>query len=567
MYSMMIVEDEEIIRNGLKACLDWPRYSCRIDAEAEDGEQALELAKRLKPDIVLTDVVMGGMDGLEFLARLRQELAGKPIQVVVISAHEKLDYVKAALKHGAADYLLKPFDMEELRQVITRVVRRCEEERRKRLRLEETERRLDESTRLFRERLLLDLCYGSSISVRIMEKQLRLAGLDDWKQGAFGVYSFHPLYNGDEQVSLRFEAVMKAIAAPVRFVKTDDGDYAGVVHGVACGDDANGASVKRSVRDWAERIVEACSREAEPLTVAVGVGPIARDWTCVHASFTQARLALAQTAEPLPRSMYHVFGLGASLREYRPKAESNSDPGSAPAGKPESGWIVEAATAGGDDRFFRELLRLEDVIWRAMETEDETGTETACAGWIALLGQSGMLGLPYCRVLGGQLAMKAALRLAAPGGGGRIGSPALSRALADIRTSIDLPALGRALSSAFRACIEAFRQERLAKPGKIVRDVLEAIEARYGTELTIQALADDVYMSPNHLSHLFKKETGETINETITRVRLRHAAELLRRSALPVRHIAEAVGYKDTHYFAKLFKRTVGLTPKAYRNR
>jgi len=63
MYSLLLVEDEEIIREGLKASLDWERFSCRIAGEAEDGREALEQAKRLKPDIVITDNVMAGMSG------------------------------------------------------------------------------------------------------------------------------------------------------------------------------------------------------------------------------------------------------------------------------------------------------------------------------------------------------------------------------------------------------------------------------------------------------------------------------------------------------------------------
>lgn len=129
MLKLMIVEDEEIIREGLRECLDWKYLGCEIVAEAEDGAEALEKARRWKPDIILTDVVMSGMNGIDFVTKLREEESEEMAKVVMISAHENVGYMKAAFKLEAIDYLLKPFDIMELEQVIRKVVARCEEER------------------------------------------------------------------------------------------------------------------------------------------------------------------------------------------------------------------------------------------------------------------------------------------------------------------------------------------------------------------------------------------------------------------------------------------------------
>mgnify|MGYP001214515674 CR=1 FL=1 len=129
MLKLMIVEDEEIIREGLRECLDWRKLGCEIAAEAEDGAEALAKARMYAPDIVLTDIVMAGMNGLDFIARLREERPDPPPQVILISAHENVAYMKSAFKLDAVDYLLKPFDLGELEQAVRKAAARCRADR------------------------------------------------------------------------------------------------------------------------------------------------------------------------------------------------------------------------------------------------------------------------------------------------------------------------------------------------------------------------------------------------------------------------------------------------------
>jgi two-component system response regulator YesN len=139
----MIVEDEELIREGMKMSIDWSSYGLSLVAAAADGKEALELAVRLRPDIVLTDVVMKEMDGIELVRRLRADIPDKDIRVIMISGHEKVDYIKSALKLQVIDYLLKPFHEEELGDVLRRVAASLDAERKQRERVRSLERRLE----------------------------------------------------------------------------------------------------------------------------------------------------------------------------------------------------------------------------------------------------------------------------------------------------------------------------------------------------------------------------------------------------------------------------------------
>jgi two-component system response regulator YesN len=180
MYTCMIVEDEEVIREGMKIGIDWASYRLNLTAAASDGREALELAGQLRPDIVITDVVMKEMDGIELARRLQADIQGKEIRIIMISGHENIDYIRAALKLQVVDYLLKPFHEEEFGDVIRKVVASLDEERSRQERLRSLERRNELSQAWVRDRLVQDLSAGP------MEQAGRdaYAELDDLLAGA-----------------------------------------------------------------------------------------------------------------------------------------------------------------------------------------------------------------------------------------------------------------------------------------------------------------------------------------------------------------------------------------------
>ena len=103
------------------------------------------------------------------------------------------------------------------------------------------------------------------------------------------------------------------------------------------------------------------------------------------------------------------------------------------------------------------------------------------------------------------------------------------------------------------------------RPRKVVRDIQDIIRQRYFEPLTIGMIAQEVYMSAGYIQTLFKKETGMTINDYITRIRIESGKELLKDSSIRIYDVANLVGYQDTNYFTKIFKKYVGMNPLDYR--
>lgn len=122
MLKVLVVEDEEMIRKGIVLAVDWAALDCVVVGEAANGEEALEAVERLKPSLIITDLKMPKMDGLEMLRRLRE--SGNNVYAIILTAYDSFAYAQTALRLGAVDFLLKPFRDGDLEQAVTALQKR-----------------------------------------------------------------------------------------------------------------------------------------------------------------------------------------------------------------------------------------------------------------------------------------------------------------------------------------------------------------------------------------------------------------------------------------------------------
>lgn len=119
MYKAVVVEDETITRRGIVLTVNWASLNCVLAGEASNGEEGASLIARISPDIVITDVKMPRMDGVEMISKLRQE--GCNSKFIILTAHSDFKYAQSALRMGVSDYLLKPLKDGELEEVISKI--------------------------------------------------------------------------------------------------------------------------------------------------------------------------------------------------------------------------------------------------------------------------------------------------------------------------------------------------------------------------------------------------------------------------------------------------------------
>jgi two-component system, response regulator YesN len=140
MLHVVIIEDEHWITRFIEGLVPWKSLGIGISGTAEDGESGLELCKRLRPDIVVTDIRMPNVDGLAMLANIRKTLP--EAEAIIISGYDDFEYARTALRYGVADYLLKPINGKELIRALTKARRRIESRRGMRRLLSRSERRV-----------------------------------------------------------------------------------------------------------------------------------------------------------------------------------------------------------------------------------------------------------------------------------------------------------------------------------------------------------------------------------------------------------------------------------------
>lgn len=120
MYKVLVVEDETLIRKGLIFSIKWAELNCNVIAEASDGEEGIEKIRRFKPDIVITDINMPILNGIDMIRETQEESF---YRAIIITGHDDFEYAKQAIKYGVSEYLLKPVEHEELGQAIQRAIR------------------------------------------------------------------------------------------------------------------------------------------------------------------------------------------------------------------------------------------------------------------------------------------------------------------------------------------------------------------------------------------------------------------------------------------------------------
>lgn len=120
MYKVVVVEDEKLVRSGIVHGTNWSQINCMVAGEAADGEEGIEAAKKYHPDVIITDVCMPKMDGIEMVRQLREE--GIEAVVIFLTAYDEFRYAQQAVRLGAADYLLKPFEDGALEETVAGIL-------------------------------------------------------------------------------------------------------------------------------------------------------------------------------------------------------------------------------------------------------------------------------------------------------------------------------------------------------------------------------------------------------------------------------------------------------------
>lgn len=535
MYKLVIVDDEPSVVNGLSTYFDWNVYGIELVGTADDGDKGLALIRDVEPDIVLTDVKMPSMDGIAMSTEIRSILPGA--KIIFISGFDNAEYLKSALKVHAVDYIFKPVSRKELDTVITRVLTSLQEETRAKELVNEMQAKLTESLPLLRERFLFSVI-SDSIKEETVRERIRFLNLPLLDAQAYIVMVvviddlsqvMDPRSERDKQL-LSYAALniiqelMDKTTRGVVFEKVT-GEYVGILiqeqetllEGEEDGLLVLAAAVRDNLRRWLK------------LSVTIGVGEYVNQLSELPLSYKQAREA-------------------ASQKWYLGKNQI----------------LTVDSLQSGENEHYR-LAETAEQVLAAIKSGDNAGLDRELDEIFASMGRSRKEGFRYGRNISQQLILlstRVLLELNALNGEWETKETEAWEMVMRQETIQDLK---KHVSSYLDEVCSCVREKRSGRTGSVIDRIHRLIHERYAENLTTVDIAEGVFLSPTYVSLLFKQETGETLFEYLTKVRIEKAKELLRDPRNKFYEVCHAVGYVDPSHFSKLFKKMTGYTPSAYR--
>jgi len=518
MYSLLIVEDERWEREGLARLWDWHELGIEIAGTAVDGIDGFEQAMRLAPDIIVTDIRMPGLNGLEMSRKIRERLSD--VRIVMLTGYSDFEYTREAITLNADDYVLKPLEEEELRGTMLRVVEKCDKLGAQRVREARMMERLLAGERIAAANRIADLLLGrpgAGDPAALAAEALELDG--ELAAPGYAVMVAAPHGGAGVAAETMREALGK------RGYLVDLGEVPGELAVVLPMEGTGEAEAER----LAARVLADWGRQApEPLTLGLAAAD----------SLLQLREAYREAAEAARHGMF---------REVR-------------------GIVTRAETAAARDRYARQSPAAFRSRWQELSRQLRLHVLTlrsdAARGVLeemfALIRLHEGAGKSYYDALLHALLVELLLLE----DGRQPGEQAAGQPLRALGRVTELQDY---MQQFVAALIGRLDTKRNRKDDYIAEKTIRLIEEKYGSgELCLTMLADELFVSQNHLGVLFKKATGMTVHQYIMECRMRKAEELLGKTRLKVSEVAGQVGMTNHSYFSTLFKQKHGMSPGEY---
>lgn len=532
MITAMIVDDEPIIRKGIKTEIDWESIGIQVIDEAANGRDGLAKALIKKPDIVITDIKMPIMDGIKLSAALKEKLP--KTKVVFLSGYSDVDYLRQAIKLNAVDYLLKPVSLQELVNLMVKLKSRIEQET------------VDYKNQLLSNQLLIrnlpwirNKCINQFIGGSITEEEFRyqaekvmhinLTG-PTYQMVAFNIDNYYQMVSRGEKETDLLKYAVSNIASEIlekaaRVTICDGGDSTLLAL----------LSTEAAVGE----VVECCKeiqfyiRKYYNISVTIGIGEKVEQLSELKISCLQAKKAVESKISEGNNRIIVMNGdannkntgakLFLSAKEEKELIEKTE-------------LLSKIQMQQVLDDLFRKYFYGQPV--------DRKTAEQLCMNLILIAVRE---------LQQGQLAPEEVLQQ----------DYYYYDEISKYETLTDLELW---IKSIFNKVLYALETQRSSKYKNIVTAGIEYVKNHYKDNIMVTDVANYVFVTPNYFSKVFKEETGENFTEWLGKYRIECAKQLMTRQPnMKNYQVAEEVGFSDYKYFTYIFKKHTGYTPNTYK--
>ena len=540
MLKIFLAEDEVIVRETIKRMIPWEDLGFELVGEAADGEMALPLLLRQKPDLLITDIKMPFMDGLTLAKVAKKEIPG--LKVVILSGYDDFNYAKQAINIGVEDYLLKPITKNALIERLTEIRSRYEHEKTQKEYYEKFHREMQayekNSSRDFFEALVS----GSMDMMEIYRRSEKL-GLDIVAE-AYNVLIF--TMNCEEDFSGQREGYSEWEAESLELLEEFFSENTSAMlfrcnifsYGVLI--KGQKETIEENTRSCVSEIQRILDRKEQKRQWFVAAGEPVERLSQIQKSYYSASRAFSQ------RYLYDE-----NILYYDEMAS------------------MEKKNVTEDDSTYLQKVDVNAlnpvILQKFLSNGLLEETENFVKDYFYAIGQEPLESLVFRNyvTLNVRFSVMSFLK--------EIGCD--TRTLEQEDTKDVLSESSKSLENAI-AYAEKIISQAIAlrdqnsgnKNRSILKTAVDFIDSHYMEEdMSLNKAANVANVSANHFSALFSQNMGQTFIEYLTNLRMNKAKEYLRCTSMRSSEIAGEIGYKDAHYFSYLFKKTQGMTPSDYR--
>lgn len=524
MLKVLLVDDEQKEISFLLQAVPWTKMGLEVAGVAENGKQADRMEQQLCPDIVISDVVMPNMTGIELAQRIRSRR--NDVHIIFLTGHRSFEFAQQAIASDVEHYLLKPIDPEQLRQVLTEVARRCVDNKSKRFEQQLFQNMLQQNMPVLREAMLRQLLTGIA-----PEEQDRLAFYNiTLKDGPISAVVLQPSQTGTENEyernlkNYRFTLAVQEILAQnpdcLFFSLEKEKRYCLL----ACG-----ISDRQTLSDLLQRMrqnVMLMCRE----NVRIGAGKTVFSVGEIPQSYQTALLALEHcTVE----SGSEIMFFGDLLPEQMTLPPVRLEDMKA--------RLSESVVAGQTAKVRQTLGQLQQELQALVLTVQVLHSACIDLTNAVIWKVSTYYPAVIPSLFGEEVSFLPLMALTEP---------------ADMVQWI---------STVLLPISENIAERQLSRQGQLAAELKKYMDNNLEKDMTVESIASVASLSRGYASSIFKQQYGISINQYLLNARMEKAKELLCQPLLKIRDVAAMVGFYNNAHFSAVFKREVGIPPRDYR--
>lgn len=536
MLKVFLVEDESDVRESLRDNIMWQQYGYQFAGEAGDGEMALPLIRRIKPDVLITDINMPFMDGLALAGIVKQEFP--QMKIIVISEHNDFEYAQRAIQAGVERYLLKPVSRSSLQKVLQEIRDKIDDERKQDNYREKFKEGMQEYEQ-FSRRVFFEKVFEGHLSVREIYEEAQKFSLEmDAACYNLAMVSLREKRNAEDHsresrlLAGKREELMRHFQRYPEYLMFR---WSITTYGILLkGEEEQMNELKNRCR---ETIIRICSGHDSEI-----------EWCCAIGEPVERLSMLPQVYSKVNHMMsyrflkpgQHILTLEES--GFVSRGEGKESLGKVDVAKVDPEVIKNFLSHGQADE-------VDDFVDSYLESQREVLSSKMFRDYLILsirftiIAFVEKLGYSQEDLLEDTYTDKVHI---------------LSMNVEDIRFY---------MQELLHRAIELGDRVLESQSKKLIKRAIPYIEENYTKDsISLNEVASAVEVSANYFSTVFRQETGMTFTEYVTKKRMDKAKHLLRQTERPSGDIAAEVGFKDPHYFSFVFKKTQGCTPREYRS-